>query len=200
MLCLYNSERFTVLNNVVLSKVTGEYIPVKIKPKVIEKTTFWPKMVEYDVYDRRKMIGFARVHDADYGCFVKLIQNNKQHEYGKFGELADKLKVQYCLEKGMNDFEIRSYAAMNSHALHYLRGNRFIGKANLKMIERFMEMFDYPDLNSFSYNSIVKYIIEHTPHSERFNTMFLKQIPMYMPKNLIKKYTKALIENPIKFV
>ena len=186
-----------MLNNVVLSKVTGEYIPVQIKTKVFEKTSFWPKMVEYDVYDGCKMIGFARIQDRDYGCHVQLIQNNMPEYYGKFGLLTDKLEVQYCLEKGMNNFEILSNGATNSHALHYQRGKRFKGNANPKQIERFMEIFNNPGLKSFSYNSIVKYIVENTPKGERFNTMFLNQIPMYMPKKLIQKYTKELLKNPI---
>lgn len=125
------------------------------------------------------------------------IRNNKQNEYGKFALLADKLEVQYCLDKNMSDFEIRSYADLNSHALHYLRGKRFEGEATPQQIQRFREMFKWAKIKSFDYNTVVKYIIDHTPKGERFNTMFLKEIPMYMPQNLIQKYIRELLQNPL---
>ena len=186
-----------MLNNLICSKISGEYVPVSIKSRCIPASTYYPKFVEYNIYDRRKRVGCIRLSDTDYGCYVMSIRNNNTKEYGKFALLADKLEVQYCLDKEMPDFEIRSYAAENSHALHYLRGKRFEGEATPQQIKRFREMFKWARIKSFDYNTIVKYIIDHTPKGERFNTMFLKEIPMYMPKELIQKYVAELLKNPL---
>ncbi|MBO7672147.1 hypothetical protein J6S88_01935 [bacterium] len=183
-------------NNIVFSKITNIDIPITVKPKRYEDSIIG-KMVEYDIYDGRKMIGYGRILDKDYGCYVPLIQSYQPDSYGKLGSLFDKLEVQYCLEKGMNDFEIRSFGAMNSHAIHYLRGKRFEGEATPQQIKRFRELFKWARLKSFDYNTIVKYIIDHTPKDERFNTKFLSNIPMYMPKELIQKYAAELLKNPI---
>ena len=186
-------------NNVVFSKISSEYIPVVVKPKIYNATESWPKMIEYNVYDNYKKVGFVHLLDSDYGCYVQRIENNNPTEYGKFGYLADKLEIQYCLDKGMKNFEVRSNAAMNSHALHYIRGKRFEGCANAAKINRFKEIYNDADIKSFRYNTIVKYIIDHTPKGERFNTMFLRTIPMYMPNTLIQKYVAELLKNPIVF-
>ena len=127
------------------------------------------------------------------------MKNEEPQKYAKIGVFADKLGVQHCLNKGMKDFQIRADAAYNSHAVHYLRGERFEGRANTPKIKRFKEMYPDADIKSFGYNTIVNYIIKHTPKGERFNTMFLKEIPMYMPQMLIKKYVAELLKNPIVF-
>ena len=183
--------------NIVYSRISDEYIPVNIKSRCINASTYYPASVEYNIYDGRRDVGHVRLSDTDYGCYVMSIRNKKPHEYGKFALLADKLEVQYCLDKKMPNFEIRSYADLNSHALHYLRGIRFEGEATPQQIKRFRELFKWAKIKSFDYNTIVKYIIDHTPKGERFNTMFLKEIPMYMPQELIQKYIAELLKNPL---
>lgn len=186
-----------VSNNVILSKFSGEYIPVKIKSRTLDASTIYPKEIEYDVFEGRNHIGFVYLRDEPNGCYVQRIKNLKPEEFGKFGILADKLEVQYCMDKGLKDFQITSFAAENSHAVHYLRGKRFQGFANKQQIDRFKELFKDADIKSFNFNAMVKYIIDHTPKGERFNTKFLTAIPMYMPKELIQKYVQQLLKNPL---
>lgn len=187
--------------NIILSKITGEYIPVKIKSRTNDAmqlwSKIWPKETEYEIYDGRINIGHVYIADTNYGCYVQRIENKKPYEYGRFGYLADKTEVQYCLEKGMDTFEIRSQGALNSHALHYLRGKQFEGIATTDQIRTFQYMFPWAKLDSFDYNTIVKFIIDNTPKGEKFNTEFLGQIPMFMPQKVIQKYIKELIKNPI---
>ena len=188
------------MQNKIFSKITGTYVPVRIEKRIYGTDDICPQLFEYNVYDKRKQVGFVRLHDTAEGCYVQFIKNERPKEYGDFGYLADKLEVQHCLNRGLERFEITSYADFNSHGMHYKRGKRFIGVANEKQVKRFKELFN--DVNgidekSFGINEMVKYIVNHTPKGKSFNTWFLDQVSMYMPKNLIKKYIKELRANPI---
>jgi len=183
--------------NTIYSKVTNSYIPVRVEKRVYGTDDICPQITEYNVYDNHKKVGFVRLHDTEKGCYVQFIKNEIPQEYGDFGYLADKLEVQHCMQRNLQDFEITSYASMNSHALHYKRGKRFIGNVNQNQKNRFFELFKDAEIKNFNINAIVKYIVNHTPKGEGFNTWFLKQVSMYMPKNLIKKYVSELKKNPI---
>ena len=186
------------MTNTVNSKITNNPIPVRFERHVYGVPNgLTPQMIEYDVFDREEKVGFVQLHDTEEGCYVRLMKNVNPGKYGKFGYLADSIGVSHCLENGMENFEVKSYASYNAHALHYLRGLRFIGKASAEKIKRFKEMFNIQEIGQVSYNYIVKYIIEHTPNGENFNTKFLKEIPMYMPKELIKKHIEDLSRHPI---
>lgn len=183
--------------NTIYSKVTNSYIPVRVEKRVYGTDDICPQVTIYKVYDKRIPIGFVRLHDTAKGCYVLYVENEHPEKYKNFGYFADKLEVQHCMKKGLEDFEITSHAALNSHALHYIRGKRFKGTANKSQRNRFQELFKEANLKSFNINTMVKYIVDKTPKGEKFNTWFLKQVSMYMPKNLIKKYVSELKKNPI---
>lgn len=183
--------------NTIYSKVTKSHIPVRVEKQVYATDDIFPQLFEYNVYDKRKKIGFVRLHDTDKGCYVQFIKNERPDEYGDFGYFADKIEVQHCLNRGMRHFEVTSYADFNSHGMHYKRGKRFLGQANEKQIGKFQELFKGVNLESFNINEMVKYIVSHTPKGKSFNTWFLDQVSMYMPKKLIKKYVSELKSNPI---
>ena len=185
------------MQNTIYSKLTNSYIPVRVEKRIFGAEDDCPWLTEYKVYDNYKKVGFVRLQDTDTGCYVQYIKNELPDEYGHFGYFADKLEVQHCMDRGMKDFEITSYAAMNSHAIHYKRGKRFVGNVNQNQMRRFQELYENSNIKSFNINTIVKYIVNKTPKGEKFNTWFLKQVSMYMPKNLIKKYVSELKKNPI---
>ncbi len=188
------------MQNTIYSKLTNSYIPVRVEKRVYGTDDICPQIIEYNVYDKRKQVGFVRLHDTDKGCYVQYIESTHPKEYGNFGYLADKLEVQHCMNNGMKHFEITSYADFNSHGMHYKRGKRFLGQASQSQINRFQELFNgakMADVKSFSINEMVKYIVNHTPKGKSYNTWFLNQVSMYMPRKLIKKYIGELKSNPI---
>ena len=104
------------------------------------------------------------------------MENLNPDLYKNFGYLADQIEVEHCINRNLKDFEIISNASLNSHALHYLRGKRFI---------------------SDGINQIVKGIIERTPKNQKFKTSFLGSVKMYMPKDIIQKYIEIIKRTPI---
>lgn len=184
-------------SNIIFSKVKNEYIPITIKKKSFRLGGVISPYCEYYLYDKRKMVGVVQLLDKDYGCNVQYVENCKPKEYKHVGYLADKLEVQHCLERGLDIFEIRSQAANNSHALHYLRGKRFEGIATPEQICNLKKIFGTVNLKSFKYDNVVKYIIDHTPEGLLYYTKFLEQIPMYMPQCLIQKYVRELTKHPL---
>ena len=153
----------------IYSKRSGSYIPV-----TVEKTEHYQpnygKITRYVVKDGRIPVGRVSLSDTPRGVHVNFMEKFN-HNYSHFGEIADQIEVEHCLKRGLTDFEVESDAALNSHALHYLRGKRF-----------------FPE----TLNDIVKEIIENTPKGESYRTGLLGGIRMFMPKALIQKYIERI--------
>jgi len=159
----------------IYSKKLQTFVPI-----TVESNSFYipghGNVTKYVVKDGKIPVGHINLRDIPEGVFVSFIQNQYPELYSKFGQIADQIEVEHCLKRGLNNFEIRSEAALNSHALHYLRGKRFDDK---KAEEKIRE------------------IIANTPKGTLYNTKSLGSIAMYMPKNLINKYVEAIKKNPL---
>ena len=159
----------------IYSKITQSYLPVTVE----SKTSYVPSLgnfTQYLIKDGKIPVGKVDLVDKPYGVHVEYIKKMNPGLYSGFGKLADQLEVEHCLNRGLVDFEIRSEAGLNSHALHYLRGKRFESK---EVEEK------------------VKKIIEKTPKGWRFNTLEIGKVPMFMPKELIEKYIKIIKKHPL---
>ena len=186
------------MENIIFSKVKNEFIPVRVEKRWRERDPLYGvDIIQYSVYPKdnsAERIGIVRLYDTIKGCFVRFMRNENPEKYKFFGDFADRLEVQHCLNKGMDDFEILSEAAMNSHAKHFMRGKRFLKLTDEEDIAKLKEIWGTADVNK-----IVKCIINHTQKGEFINTHFLPNVPMYMPKELIQKYIAELLKSPIVF-
>lgn len=159
----------------IYSKKTESYIPTTVERISYENSICGP-VTKYIVKDGKIPVGRVSLTDVADGVYVNFIENFHPDAYKNFGATADQIEVEHCLKRGLDTFEIRSDAALNSHAVHYLRGKRFMPA----------EM-----------NNVVKNIIDSTPAGEKYNTKFLGTIRMYMPKELITKYINIIKKIPL---
>mgnify|MGYP003571281089 CR=1 FL=1 len=159
----------------IYSKKLQTYIPIHVD-KVVYDNPNYRKITKYTVKDGKIPVGRVSLSDLPNGVFVEFMENLNPELYKNFGYLADQIEVEHCINRDLKDFEIISNASLNSHALHYLRGKRFI-------------------LDSI--NQIVRSIIELTPKNQQFQTKFLGSVKMYMPKDIIQKYIEIIKRTPI---
>lgn len=150
----------------IYSKKYKKFVPVNI-----DKNEYvipgYGKMTRYTVKDNKIPIGNVDLKDTDNGVYVLYIQNKNNELYSGFGKIADQLEVEHCKNRGLDTFEITSEASLNSHVQHYKRGKRF---------------FDD------SINRLVGEMIDTNPAGTKFDTRFLGNVKMFMPKELINKY------------
>lgn len=159
----------------IYSKVQNKYVPVKIYKKVVRLNANYVSTT-YKIFDKKIYIGYVSVKDLSNGVFVNSIQNLQPKLYNKFGYLADQIEVEHCLNRGLQNFEIISEAAFDSHALHYLRGKRFKSKDDEAKVVK---------------------IINETPQGKPYKTSQLGFLSMYMPQEIIQKYIEKSKQNPL---
>ena len=158
----------------IYNKILQRYVPIRVEKTVYEQPNYG-RITKYIVKDGKIPVGRVSVSEKSFGVYVEFMEKLNPN-YSHFGEVADQIEVEHGIQQGWKDFEIRSNAALNSHAMHYLRGKRFLPE---------------------SINEIVKSIIENTPLGEKFRTIQLGSVKMYMPKELIKKYIELAKKNPL---
>lgn len=150
------------------------------------------RLTQYIVKDGKVPIGHVNLIDKKNGVQVSFIRNYNPKIYSGFGKIADQIEVEHCIKRGLTDFEITSEAALNSHAYHYLRGKRFGMITDIAKRNELLEKFKALDVNK-----IVKRIIAITPVGEEYNTKVIGAVPMFMTKELIKKYIELAKEHPL---
>lgn len=159
----------------IYSKKLKTHIPTTIH-KFQYNGQYYINKTRYVIADGKTPVGRVDLSDTPYGVHVNYLENFNPELYGNVGKMADQIEVEHCLNRGLTDFEIVSSADFNSHALHYMRGKRFLPEA---------------------YNEVVKNVIETTPKGQPYNTEFLGSVCMYMPKELINKYIEIIKNNPL---
>lgn len=159
----------------IYSKRLQRYVPVSIQSSS-QFIRGFGNFTKYLVKDGKITVGKVDVTDTMDGIKVDYIENMQPQLYSGFGKLADQLEVEHCMKRGLGYFNINSEAALNSHALHYLRGKRFYSEEAEEEVKR---------------------VIAETPKGERYNTRFLGKIRMFMPQELIDKYIEIIKKNPL---
>lgn len=162
--------------NMVYSKILQTNIPVSVTKTHSCYLPEYGHFTKYIVKDGKIPVGSIDLIDTMNGVHVEYIENMNPELYSGFSKVADQVEVEHCLKRGLSWFEIESEAALNSHALHYLRGKRFVSEAD---------------------NEAVRKIIESTPVGQKFDTKKLGKIRMYMPQELIKKYLEIIKKCPL---
>lgn len=176
----------------IYSKQLSQFIPVRVTAKHYDNISAIPKMTQYNFFDGHKQVGYVHLSDLANGCYVDFVENLEPKLYKGVAAFADQLEVEHCLERGLKHFEIVSCAALNSHAIHYLRGKRFAPVLDFPGIKRLMEKFGTVDVEK-----IVKTIIENTPKGQEYDTKAIGNVRMYMPKDMIEHYIELSQKSPI---
>ncbi len=154
----------------IYSKKLQQDIPVTVE-KVVFDNSNYRRITKYLVKDGKIAVGRVSVSDLPNGVNVEFMENFHPELYKGFGKIADQIEVEHCLNRGLDTFEIVSEAGLNSHAVHYKRGKRFI-----------------PD----EVNKIVENVIKTTPAGKQYQTSFLGKVKMFMPQEVIKKYINII--------
>lgn len=175
----------------IYSKIQQNFVPVTVSKKSYDLKNFGI-FTKYSIFDKNNLIGHVDLQDTPMGIFVEFIENLHPDLYSGFGKLADQIEVEHCLKRGMDTFEINSEAALNSHAVHFLRGKRFKEIRSKSIAKEMMAKFQTQDPNL-----IVQKIIKATPKGEKYITNFLGKVSMFMPKEMINKYLEAIKKTPI---
>ena len=175
----------------IYSKIQQSFVPVTVSKKSYDLKDFGI-FTKYSIFDKRILLGHVDLQDTPKGVFVEFIENLHPDLYSGFGKLADQIEVEHCLNRGLDTFEINSDAALNSHAVHYLRGKRFKEIRSKDIAKEMMARFQTQDPNI-----IVQKIINLTPKGEKYITNFLGKVSMFMPKEMINRYLEIIKRAPI---
>ena len=153
-------------------------VPVYVEKKYIPVNDGFDDIVRYDVYDEttKNFVGYVDLQDTEKGVKVDFIKNQNPDLYKHFGQLADQIELEHCLNRGIKKPYIESVAAIGTHVMHFLRGKRFINKK----------------INKDLYN-----LTKNLQKGEKISVGQLGCQRMYMPINLINKIRDKIKINRI---
>ena len=177
--------------SVVIKRQTKQGIKrIEANPDVVvlEKDTGL-NYTKYGVYCGVHPVGYVSLIDKDNGVWVDYIKNYSTERYSGFGKIADQIEVEHCLNRGLKDFEILSEATPTSLVFHYKRGKRF------DYIEDAWEKINLrKKYGTFNVNVIIERLLKKSSLPEILD---IGTVPMYMPKDLIKKYIDIIRKYPL---
>lgn len=117
---------------------------------------------------------------------VKYLQNWNDKKHGGIGKLADMLAVKYCIDSQIKPV-IVSLADKGSPVAHYLRGKRFLP------LEK--DSFEYTNFKKIygtaDPNIVMEQMIKTSAEKIQVDNCW-NLLGMYMPKEIIEKYSKML--------
>ncbi len=160
----------------IYSKKLQTHIPITVQKIKQSDIPCFGRFTSYMVKDGKIPVGKVDLRDTFTGVHVEFIENMNPQLYSGFGTVADQIEVEHCLNRGLDFFEIKSSAGLNSHALHYLRGKRFEDEA---------------------INEEVRKTIDSTPVGHKFDTEKLGPQKMFMPWDMIEKYLEIIKKCPL---
>lgn len=150
---------------------------------VSKKNQFNPEncqcITQYTVMDASEPlihVGYVDLLDTNNGVEVLFIKSQHPNYYRHFGEVADQIEVEHCMQRGIDKPYIKSVAAFNSHIQHFKRGKRFINEG----------------VNIFLEN-----LISGLLKGQIVLTKFLGNQPMFMPQNMVNVYKKIIEKAPL---
>ena len=135
-------------------------------------------LTRYTVYDdlSGKYVGYVDLTDTRNGAKVAYIKNASQDLYKHFGNLADQIEVEHCLNRGIDKPYIQSVAARDTYVQHFLRGKRFINEG---------------------INVYLDYLTKNLVKGEKIMTEFFGYQKMYMPVNMLNEIKEKIKINPL---
>ena len=121
-------------------------------------------------------VGYLELEDIKNGVKVLYMENLHPNLYKHFGQVADQIEVEHCLERGIEKPYICSVAAIGSHIKHFKRGKRFIDEG---------------------INIYLDYLLKNLKKGEHVLTGITGVKKMYMPINLINEIKEKIKINPL---
>ncbi len=104
------------------------------------------------------------------------MRNEKPKLYKHFGQIADQIELEHCLNNGISKPYIYSDAASGTLLPHFKKGKRFINEG---------------------INIYLDYILKNVKKGERVYTSNFGPQKMYMPINLINELIEKIKINPL---
>ena len=145
--------------------------------------------IKYGISYGSTPVGFVALINKAYGVWVDYIENFDPDKFSGLGKIADQLEVEHCLNRGLKEFSVLSDAIPSSLAFHYKRGKRFDyilnAKENINLKEKY---------GTFNMNVIIEQMLKKNTFPDKWD---IGTVPMYMPKDLIKKYIDIIAKFPL---
>ncbi|MBQ4400123.1 MAG: hypothetical protein II830_02365 [Alphaproteobacteria bacterium] len=154
-------------------------IPVTVTKQVFYIDDDYGELIRYTVHDaseRKIPVGYVDLQNTRVGARVSYIKNQYPDLYKHFGQVADQIEVEHCLNRGIETPYIDSVAAMGTHIMHFKRGKRFINEG---------------------INVYLDYLIKNLKKGEHVLTGFLGYQKMYMPINLLNEIKEKIKINSL---
>lgn len=163
----------------IYSVLQHKEVPVTVSKKVMFVDDEFGYMTRYNVDDasgRKINIGYVDLKDTKEGVKVLYIKSHYPNLYKHFGQVADQIELEHCLDRGIDNPYIYSVAALGTHVLHFLRGKRFINE---------------------EINIYLNQLTENLQKGEKIITGFLGYQKMYMPIKMINEIKEKIKINPL---
>lgn len=146
--------------------------------------------------------GFYLLDDfPEYGVkgkriFVDYLKNHDEKKYSGIGVLADRVCVEYCMQRKMKPMIVSESVMGNGreyapHIAHYKRGKRFLPLRDKAAKDAFRELYGEIDTNK-----VIEKLLE-TKKGKKIDTTDWGLAPMYLPDNKVKEYAKLAKSEPI---
>ena len=151
----------------IYSVLQHKEVPVNVSKEIHYIDDKFGDLIRYTVHDaseRRIHVGYVDLQDTKNGVKVMYIKNQHPNLYKHFGQLADQIELEHCLQRGIDKPYIYSVAAINTYITHFKRGKRFVNEG---------------------INVYLDSLLKHLSKGERVNPVFEDMQKMFMPVNLI---------------
>ncbi len=163
----------------IYSVLQKKEVPVTVSKEVIKVYDDIGDLTRYTVHDAAEPlihVGYVDLQDTKDGVKVAYIKSQHPNLYKHFGQIADQIEVEHCINRGIDNPYIYSVAAKGTHVLHFLRGKRFINE---------------------KVNLYLQQIINNLKKGEKAVTKFLGKQKMYMPQALVQHYIEIIKKTPL---
>ena len=163
----------------IYSVLQRKEVPVAVTKEIIKVYDDIGDVTRYTIHDAEEPllhVGYVDLQDTKNGVNVAFIKSQHPKHYKHFGQIADQIELEHCLNRGIENPYIHSVAAIGTHIQHYLRGKRFIN-------ENINVYFDF--------------LTKNLQKGEKVITGFLGYPKMYMPMNMINEIKEKIKISPL---
>ena len=163
----------------IYSVLQQKNVPVTITKQIEPTYDEYGVVTNYTVHDASEEkihVGYVSLQDTKNGVKVLYIKNQHPNLYKHFGNLADQIEVEHCIQRGIEKPYINSVAARGTYIKHFLRGKRFINEG---------------------LNIYLDYLTKHMENGKKIKTEFFGYQKMYMPINMINEIKEKIKLNPL---
>ena len=130
----------------------------------------------HDASEEKIHVGYVKLMDTKNGAKVLYIKSQHPKIYKHFGNLADQIEVEHCLQRGIEKPYINSVASRSAYIKHFLRGKRFIN-------ERI--------------NVYLDYLTKNLKKGNKIKAEFIGYQKMFMPLDMINQIKEKIKLNPL---